>query len=91
MIESFWTTFLKFYNGNKVRVEDVNPLLKKENHLFDCAAGAGKTTIMRPINRMIDPTKGTITINGEDIQKKPLNCVVNRGTLVQKYWTDANT
>lgn len=25
---------------------------------------------MRMINRMIDPTKGTITINGEDIQKK---------------------
>lgn len=61
----------KIYNGNKVAVEDVN--LSFEKGEFICligTSGSGKTTTMRMINRMIDPTKGTITINGEDFQKK---------------------
>lgn len=61
----------KIYNGNKVAVEDVNLSFNKGE--FICligTSGSGKTTIMRMINRMIDPTKGTIRINGEDIQKK---------------------
>lgn len=61
----------KIYNGNKVAVEDVN--LSFDKGEFICligTSGSGKTTTMRMINRMIDPTKGTIKINGEDIQKK---------------------
>lgn len=61
----------KIYNGNKVAVEDVN--LSFDKGEFICligTSGSGKTTTMRMINRMIDPTKGTIRINGEDIQKK---------------------
>jgi osmoprotectant transport system ATP-binding protein len=33
-------------------------------------SGCGKTTSLRMINRMIDPTRGTITIDGEDIRAK---------------------
>ena len=61
----------KIYNGNKVAVEDVNLSFNKGE--FICligTSGSGKTTTIRMINRMIDPTKGTIRINGEDIQKK---------------------
>lgn len=61
----------KIYNGNKVAVEDVNLSFNKGE--FICligTSGSGKTTTMRMIKRMIDPTKGTIRINGEDIQKK---------------------
>lgn len=61
----------KIYNGNKVAVEDVNLSFNKGE--FICligTSGSGKTTTMRMINRMVDPTKGTIRINGEDIQKK---------------------
>lgn len=61
----------KIYNGNKVAVEDIN--LSFDKGEFICligTSGSGKTTTMRMINRMIDPTKGTIKINGEDIQKK---------------------
>ena len=61
----------KIYNGNKVAVEDINLSFDKGD--FICligTSGSGKTTTMRMINRMIDPTKGTIKINGEDIQKK---------------------
>ena len=34
------------------------------------SSGSGKTTIMRMVNRMIDPTAGTITIDGENIAEK---------------------
>jgi osmoprotectant transport system ATP-binding protein len=33
-------------------------------------SGCGKTTTLRMINRMIDPTSGTITIDGADIHSK---------------------
>ncbi|MBB1502248.1 ATP-binding cassette domain-containing protein [Propioniciclava sp. MC1683] len=31
------------------------------------SSGSGKTTILRMVNRMVDPTSGTITIDGTDI------------------------
>ena len=31
------------------------------------SSGSGKTTLLRMINRMVDPTAGTIEIDGDDI------------------------
>ncbi len=31
------------------------------------SSGSGKTTLMRMINRMVDPTAGTVSIDGEDV------------------------
>ncbi|MFK4566579.1 osmoprotectant transport system ATP-binding protein [Enterococcus sp. UD-01] len=59
----------KIYKGGKIAVDDVN--LSFEEGEFICfigTSGSGKTTSMRMINRMTDPTKGKILINGEDIQ-----------------------
>lgn len=61
----------KIYPGNKVAVKDVN--LSFETGEFICligTSGSGKTTTMRMINRMIDPSTGTVKIDGEDIQQK---------------------
>jgi len=33
------------------------------------SSGSGKTTLMRMINRMVDPTSGTVEIDGQDISK----------------------
>ncbi|MGW2639804.1 ABC transporter ATP-binding protein [Streptomyces sp. NPDC001348] len=36
-------------------------------------SGCGKTTTLRMINRMVEPSEGTILIDGVDIQKQPVN------------------
>ncbi len=35
-------------------------------------SGCGKTTTLRMINRLIEPTAGTITIDGRDIRERPV-------------------
>lgn len=40
-----------------------------ETVMFVGPSGCGKTTSLKMINRLIDPTSGTITIDGEDISK----------------------
>ncbi|MFF3349159.1 ABC transporter ATP-binding protein [Streptomyces sp. NPDC002779] len=36
-------------------------------------SGCGKTTTLRMINRMVEPTEGTILLDGKDIQQQPVN------------------
>ena len=45
----------------------VVPVGKGEFVVFVGPSGCGKTTTMRMINRLIEPTSGTITIGGEDV------------------------
>ncbi|HAT53650.1 MAG TPA: osmoprotectant [Lactobacillus sp.] len=60
----------KTYSGNKVAVEDFNLDIEKGEFIcFIGTSGSGKTTTMRMINRMLNQTSGTITIEGEDIAK----------------------
>lgn len=40
--------------------------------VFIGPSGCGKTTTLRMINRLIEPTSGRITINGEDVTKRPV-------------------
>lgn len=61
----------KVYPGNLIAAKDIN--LKIDKGEFICiigTSGSGKTTIMRMINRMNQPTKGQIFINGENILDK---------------------
>lgn len=58
----------KVYSQNQVAVDNVN--LKFEDDEFICfigTSGSGKTTCMRMINRMNEPTEGEILINGKNI------------------------
>ncbi|MBO0430834.1 betaine/proline/choline family ABC transporter ATP-binding protein [Enterococcus sp. DIV0660C] len=58
----------KIYKGNKVAVDDVNLSFEKGEFIcFIGTSGSGKTTTMRMINRMTDPSKGKILIDGKNI------------------------
>lgn len=60
----------KFYKGGKVAVDDINLSFDKSEFIcFIGTSGSGKTTSMRMLNRMTDPSKGKILIDGQDIQK----------------------
>ncbi|ERK71162.1 ABC transporter ATP-binding protein [Leifsonia aquatica] len=48
------------------------------------SSGSGKTTILRMINRMVDPTSGTVEIDGEDVQQlRPVNLRRSIGYVMQ--------
>ncbi|MEZ3179155.1 ABC transporter ATP-binding protein [Streptomyces pimonensis] len=38
-------------------------------------SGCGKTTTLRMVNRMVEPTEGTILLDGEDIQRQPVTAL----------------
>ena len=58
----------KVYQGDKPAVEDVTLTFNEgEFIVFIGTSGSGKTTCMRMINRMTEPTSGTILLNGRDI------------------------
>ncbi|MEO2497808.1 betaine/proline/choline family ABC transporter ATP-binding protein, partial [Enterococcus faecalis] len=51
-------------------VDDINLSFDKGEFIcFIGTSGSGKTTSMRMLNRMTDPSKGKILIDGQDIQK----------------------
>lgn len=60
----------KIYKGGKIAVDDIHLSFGKGEFIcFIGTSGSGKTTSMRMINRMTEPTKGKILIDGQDIQK----------------------
>lgn len=76
----------KIYKGGKKAVDDVNLNFEKGEFIaFIGTSGSGKTTTMRMINRMIEPTSGQILINGEDIAKKdPVELRRKIGYVIQQ-------
>lgn len=59
----------KIYSGNKVAVDNINMSFNSgEFVVFIGTSGSGKTTCMRMINRMINPTSGDILIDGKNIK-----------------------
>jgi osmoprotectant transport system ATP-binding protein len=60
----------KVYPDGTVAVDDLT-LEVPDGTLaaFVGPSGCGKTTSMRMINRMIDPTSGTLTVDGKDVTK----------------------
>lgn len=75
----------KIYHGGNVAVEHINLTINQGD--FVCligTSGSGKTTTMRMINRMLEPTGGTILFNGEDIHKQdPVSLRRKIGYVIQ--------
>ena len=52
--------------------------------VFVGPSGCGKTTSMRMINRMIEPTSGTLTVNDDDVTKvDPVKLRLGIGYVIQ--------
>ena len=59
----------KIYNSDIVAVDNANFTIEDgEFVVFIGTSGSGKTTALRLINRMHDPTEGAIYIDGKNIQ-----------------------
>ncbi|WP_454137537.1 ABC transporter ATP-binding protein [Microbacterium paulum] len=61
----------KQFPDGTVAVDDFSLVLPAhKTTVFVGSSGCGKTTLLRMINRLIEPTSGEITIDGEPIQKR---------------------
>ena len=81
----------KKYPDGTVAVDDLT-LEVPEGTLtvFVGPSGCGKTTSMRMINRMIDPTSGTLTVDGEDVTKvDAVKLRLGIGYVIQSAGPDA--
>ncbi|MBK5200783.1 MAG: ABC transporter ATP-binding protein [Spirochaetaceae bacterium] len=87
----------KSYKGSTINViQDLNfKIADGELLVLVGESGCGKTTTMQMLNRLIEPTKGTIEINGEDISKiDPITLRKEIGYVIQNiglfpHWTIA--
>lgn len=76
----------KVYRGGKKAVNKLNMTIEKSEFIaFIGTSGSGKTTAMRMINRMIEPTSGSIVLNGKNIKDmNPVQLRRNIGYVIQQ-------
>jgi osmoprotectant transport system ATP-binding protein len=75
----------KQYPDGTVAVDDLTLAVPDGTlAVFVGPSGCGKTTSMRMINRMIDPSSGTLTVNGDDVTKvDPVKLRLGIGYVIQ--------
>jgi len=58
----------KHFPGGTTAVEDFSLVIpSRKTTVLVGSSGSGKTTLLRMINRMVDPSSGSVEIDGEDI------------------------
>lgn len=75
----------KQFPDGTLAVDDFNIVIpSRQTTVFVGSSGCGKTTLLRMINRMVDPTSGTIEIDGENIaNSKPVGLRRSIGYVMQ--------
>ncbi|MBI4240758.1 MAG: ABC transporter ATP-binding protein [Candidatus Rokubacteria bacterium] len=76
----------KVYPGGHVAVRDVTLNIQTgEVLVLVGTSGSGKTTTMKMINRLVEPTSGSIRVGGEDISKiNPIQLRRSIGYVIQE-------
>ena len=75
----------KSYKDKKI-LENINLVIEDNSIVVLIGeSGCGKTTTLKMINRLIEPTKGKILINGKDIKKtNPIKLRRSIGYVIQQ-------
>lgn len=69
-----------YKNRNEEAIRDINLHIKKgESIVIIGSSGSGKSTLLKCINRLIEPTSGSILIDGEDI----LSCKIRKAEKIR--------
>lgn len=84
--------------GGYVAIDRVSLTIAEGEHVVLLGpSGSGKTTLLRMINGLIEPTCGTVVINGKDIQQQPqeqlrrrMGYVLQRNSLFPHYSVEEN-
>lgn len=76
----------KVYKGGRKAVNDLSFDFKKGEFVVIVGpSGCGKTTVLKMINRLIEPTEGGIYVNGENIlEKDPVQLRREIGYVIQQ-------
>ena len=76
----------KIYSGNKKAVDNISLNIESGEFIaFIGTSGSGKTTALRMINRMIEPTEGSIEMNGKDVRSmSPVELRRSIGYVIQQ-------
>ncbi|MFN3633991.1 ATP-binding cassette domain-containing protein, partial [Exiguobacterium profundum] len=71
---------------NTTVLKEMNLTINKgELVVFIGPSGCGKTTSLKMINRLIEPTEGTIIVNGQDTRKMdPIELRRQMGYVIQQ-------
>lgn len=76
----------KIYDDGTVAIEDISFTVEKgTTTVLVGPSGCGKTTTMKLVNRLEDPTEGTVYFNGEDVtEQDPVDLRRNIGYVIQE-------
>src|SRR5687767_4151805 len=74
-----------FASSNDAAVRDLSMEIQRgETVVLVGPSGCGKTTTMKMVNRLIEPTSGTITVDGVDVMKQdPVSLRRGIGYVIQ--------
>ncbi len=80
----------KSYNGKSKALDGINVTVGRGEFVsvIGCS-GAGKSTFLRCINRLIDPTEGSVIFNGKDVtkmSKRKLRGVRRRISMIFQHY-----
>src|ERR671919_1971319 len=75
----------RFGNSAETAVQNLSMDVKQgETVVLVGPSGCGKTTTMKMINRLVEPTSGSITVDGTDVMKQdPVKLRRNIGYVIQ--------
>ena len=79
------TEVSKEYGGKPVVNQVSFDVKEGQNLILLGTSGSGKTTVLKMLNRLIEPSRGTICLDGQDVRSMPIESLRrNMGYVIQQ-------